>query len=297
MRPKTWHSRADAGRWGNALGISVCGAVGCALGVINQGHLQLVGNDAELIAAHVQQSIDIGLDGDAVGGGDELTVGDEADLVGVLDNPLGVGGGEVVPEPEDARAEPGGVGELALRVLGTEFDGMAAGIVELLRPFRTTNEQVPVVGRADGVNRVQMGGRTGVEVDATPLRVSAGDDGSDAHVEIGVCLALTVHAGKAIDEAGDEEFAGAVDDAGTFGNGKCGAGADGGDAAVANVDDGVVNVFGGMAPGTDIDDGAADQHQGGRYQLRAFAGGRQLGTHGEGGERQNRSKATEQAEW
>ena len=82
-----------------------------------RGALQLVGNDAELIAAHVQQHIDAGLDADAVGRGDEFAVGDEAQLVGVGDDPLRIGGGEVARRARHARAQMRGVVELARGVL------------------------------------------------------------------------------------------------------------------------------------------------------------------------------------
>ena len=60
-----------------------------------------------------------------------------------------------------------------------------------------------------------------------PRRASAlRHDGGDAHVEEGVGLALAVHAGETVDEAGDKELAGAVDDPGAFGDGHFGAGAD-----------------------------------------------------------------------
>jgi hypothetical protein len=71
----------------------------------------------------------------------------------------------------------------------------------------------------------------GAGIDEAAFRVGAGDDGGDAHVEVGVGLGLGVHAGKAVDETGDEEFAGAVDDAGVFGNGDLVRQADVGDAA------------------------------------------------------------------
>ncbi len=79
----------------------------------------------------------------------------------------------------------------------------------------------------------------GVEIDEAALAVGAGDDRGDAHIEIGVGLRLGVHAGKAVDEAGDEEFSGAVNDARAFGNCDLSAGADIGDVPLADDDDGV----------------------------------------------------------
>ena len=97
------------------LGVVVGGVGGGAVGIFDQRPLQLVGNDAQLVAAHVQQRIDAGLDADAIGRGNELAVGDEAQLVGVGNDPLRVGGGEVGAEPEDARAEVGGVVQSGVR--------------------------------------------------------------------------------------------------------------------------------------------------------------------------------------
>ena len=65
------------------------------------------------------------------------------------------------------------------------------------------------------------------DVEMAAACVGAGNDSGDTHVEEGVGLALRVHTGEAIDEAGDQVFPGAVDDARAFGNGHIGAGADG----------------------------------------------------------------------
>jgi hypothetical protein len=58
----------------------------------------------------VQQDIDTGLNGYAVGCGDEFPVSDKTDLMRVLDDPLRVGSGQVVAEEENACPKPGGVG-------------------------------------------------------------------------------------------------------------------------------------------------------------------------------------------
>ena len=76
------------------LGVVVGGGGGGAVGVVDQGALQFVGNHAEFVAAHVQQRIHAGFDANAVGRGDEFAVGDEAQLVGMGDDPLRVGGGD-----------------------------------------------------------------------------------------------------------------------------------------------------------------------------------------------------------
>ena len=46
----------------NALGVVVGGSGRGAVGVVDQGTLQLVGNDAEIVVVHVRQRVDAGLD-------------------------------------------------------------------------------------------------------------------------------------------------------------------------------------------------------------------------------------------
>ena len=108
------------------LGVVVGGVGGGAAGIVDEGTLQLVGNDAELVAAHVEEDIDAGVDADRIGRGHELAVGDEAELMGVGNDPLRVGGGDVGADPDDAGAEVRGVFELVCGVVGAELDRMRA---------------------------------------------------------------------------------------------------------------------------------------------------------------------------
>ena len=105
------------------FGIVVRGGGRGAFGVVDERRLKLVGNHPQFVAAHVQQGIHSGLDAYLVGRGNEFAIGDQPHLVSVGNDPLRVGRGEVVPEPQHARAEFGGVGELPRRVFGTQFDG------------------------------------------------------------------------------------------------------------------------------------------------------------------------------
>jgi hypothetical protein len=197
---------------------------------------------------------------DAVGRGDKDAVGDEAHLVGAGDDPLGIGGGEVGGEEQHARAE---------RAVSTIWRAVSCGLSSAgcgpsrslethsgCAPARLQSSVTPIV--VDGID-VRAG--LGAGIDEAALIVGAGDDGGDAHVEVGVGLGLGVHAGIAVDETGDEEFAGAVDDAGVFGNGNLVRQADVGDAAFADDDNGAGNVAGGVTPGGDIDDSAAGKNQ------------------------------------
>ena len=68
------------------------------------------------------------------------------------------------------------------------------------------------------VNGVEVRAGLGAEIDEAALAVGAGHHRGDAHVEVGVGLRLRVHAGIAVDKAGDEEFSRAVDDARALGN-------------------------------------------------------------------------------
>src|ERR1017187_6036547 len=87
-------------------------------------------------------------------------------------------------------------------VVGAQFPGMVQ-LTELLRPLRALGQQAPIVGRAGRVHQVEVGGGRSVYIDRAAPRVADGDDRGDAHEEVGVGLALGVHAGKAVDEAGD----------------------------------------------------------------------------------------------
>ena len=221
---------------------------------------------------HERQRVHAGLDADAVGRGDEDAVGGQAHLVGARDDPLGVGGGEMGGEQEHARAEMRGVGHLAGCVFGAELGGMRA-LAQLGDPLRTAGQQAPVVGDADRVDGVDVRAGLGVEIDEAALVVGAGNDSGDAHVKVGVGLGLGVHAGIAVDEAGDEEFSRAVDDAGALGDGDGAGQADVGNAAVADDDDGIGNVARGVAPVGDVDHRATDENQwnGGRGGLELVA--------------------------
>ena len=98
--------------------------------------------------------------------------------------------------------------------------------------------------------------------------IGAGDHGGDAHIKEGVGLALRVHAGKAIDQAGDEEFSSAIDDARIFRDGDVGAGADGGDAAAIDNDNRIGQIVSGATPVGDVYERSAHKNQGGRLRGR-----------------------------
>jgi hypothetical protein len=117
---------AQAGVGGrDALGVVVGGVGGGAVGIVDERALELVGNDAEIVVVHLNESVDAGFIADAVGrGARNLAVGDQAHLVSAGDDPLRVGGGEVGGEEQHARADAGGVDHLAGRVLRGELDGM-----------------------------------------------------------------------------------------------------------------------------------------------------------------------------
>ena len=172
-----------------ALGVVVGGDGGRALGVFHQRPLQLVGNNAQLIAAHVEQHIHAGLDAHLVGSGDEFAISDQAQLVRAGDNPLGIGGGEVVAQPDGARSQPGGVGELAEGVSGLSSTGRAPSL-QLERPLGALGQQAPVVGRADRVQQVEMRSGRGGKIDNAAPGVAGSDHRGYAHVEVGVGLAL-----------------------------------------------------------------------------------------------------------
>jgi hypothetical protein len=78
------------------LGVVVGGGCGWSLGIVDERALQFVRNHAKFVAAHVEQHVDAGLNADAVGRSNELAVGDEARLVGVGNDPLGVGGSQIL---------------------------------------------------------------------------------------------------------------------------------------------------------------------------------------------------------
>ena len=140
---------------GQALGVVVGRGRGRALGVFHQRPLQLVGNHAQLVPPHVNQRVHAGLDAHIVGRGDKLAIGDQAHLARARHDPLGIGGGDVVAQPDGARSQPGGVVELAKRVFGAQL-GRPAQLPQLQRPLRPLGQQAPVVGRADRVHQVEV---------------------------------------------------------------------------------------------------------------------------------------------
>ncbi len=183
--------------------------------------------------------------------------------MGAGDDPLGIGGGEIGREQQHARAELRGVDHLTRRILRAQLGGMRP-LAQLRDPLGLARQQAPVVGDADGVDGVDVRAGLGAGIDEAALIVGAGDHGGDAHVEVGVGLGLRVQARKAVDEAGNEKFSGAIDDARAFGDWHFAGQADLGDFAFADDDNGIGNVVGGMAPIGDIDDCAAGKNQGRR---------------------------------
>ena len=135
------------------------------------------------------------------------------------------------------------IGHLAGRVLRAELDGMRA-LAQRRDPFRTASQQAPVVSDADGVNGIEMRAGLGVEIDEAALAVGARHHGGDAHVEVSVGLRLRVHSGVTVDEAGDEEFSRAIDDARALGCLDCAGKADFGDVAFPDYHNGIGNVVG-----------------------------------------------------
>ena len=140
---------------GQMFGVVVGGVGGGAAGIFDKGTLQLVGNDAELVAAHVEEDIDAGVDADRIGRGHELAVGGESELMGVGNDPLRVGGGDVGAYPYDAGAEVRGVFELVCGIVGAELDRMRA-FAEPGRPTGLSHEQAPVIRRSDGVEEIEV---------------------------------------------------------------------------------------------------------------------------------------------
>jgi hypothetical protein len=74
---------------------------------------------------------------------------------------------------------------------------------------------------------------------------------------------LAAHAGEAIDQTGDQEFPGAIDDSYAFGDRQGSARTDGDDVSITDVYDRVWEIIGGMAPVCDIDDCAAGEDESG----------------------------------
>ena len=209
---------------------------------------------------HLNERVNSGFIADAVGCGDEVAVGGKTHLAGAGDDPLRVGGGEVSSEDKHSRSDTSGIDHLPRGVLRVELDGMRA-LAQLRDPLGTASQKAPVVGDSNGVDGIDVRGGLSAGIDKAVLRVSAGNDGGHAHVEVGVCLGLGVHTCIAVDESGDEEFAGAVDDSGVFGNGNLVGQANVSDAAVADDDNGARDVARGVAPGRDVDDSAAGENQ------------------------------------
>jgi len=78
---------------------------------------------------------------------------------------------------------------------------------------------------------------------------------------MGIGLSLTVHTGEAIDEAGDDEFAGTVDDLGVLRGLNEKARADLSDFAVLDDNDGILLIERGAAPVSDIDQGPTEEYE------------------------------------
>ena len=152
----------------NALGVIVGGVGGGAVGIVDERALQLVGNDAEVVAVHLQQRIDAGLDADAIGRGDKVAVGDEAQLVGAGDDPLGVGGGECGVS-SSTRVPRCAVSAIWRAVSSrAELGGMRA-LAQLGDPLGMAREQAPVVGDADGVDEINVRAGLGAGIDEAAL--------------------------------------------------------------------------------------------------------------------------------
>ena len=122
-------------------------------------------------------------------------------------------------------------------------------------------QQAPVVGGADCVHQIQMWAGVGGQIDEAVFVVAARHHRGDAHIEIGVGLALAVHARIAVDQAGDKELAGAIDDLRALGDRHLETGADLDDAPVLHDNDGVLQVIGRVAPVGQVDQRAASQNQ------------------------------------
>ena len=153
----------------------------------------------------MDERVDPRLDADTVGRGYEFAVGDEAELVGTRDDPLGIGGGDFMAEEDDAGSESERIVELLAGVLWAKLNDTRA-LPEPGSPGRIVGEQAPVVGGADGINSIEMGTGIGRVVGYAVAKVAARDHGGDAHVEVGVGLGLGVHAGEAVDKSWDDEF-------------------------------------------------------------------------------------------
>ena len=121
------------------------------------------------------------------------------------------------PSHRHADTQLCGIGQLPRGVLRTQFGGVVF-LAQHVGPHAVPDQQAPVVGGADGVKQVKVGSWICGEVDVPAPRVGAGHHRGDAHIKIGIGFALAVHARKAVNQSGDDEFAGAVDDARALGN-------------------------------------------------------------------------------
>src|ERR1700739_5157567 len=63
--------------WRQMCGVVVGRRCGAAVGIVDERTLQFVGNDAKLIAAHLQQRVNAGVDANSVGGRKEFHAGEE----------------------------------------------------------------------------------------------------------------------------------------------------------------------------------------------------------------------------
>src|SRR5258708_3558980 len=107
------------------------------------------------------------------------------------------------------------------------------------------------------------------EIDVAAAAVGARYYGCDAHVEIGVGFSLAAHPGETINQARNNVFSGAVDDASAFRNRERGAGSYIGNAPVLHDDDGVGLVFCGSTPIRDVNQSSTLENEGNNRCLRA----------------------------
>ncbi len=250
---------------GQPLRIVVSRVGGRSFGVFNQRPLQLVGNDAQFVSAHLQQRIHAGLNADGIGRGDELPVSGQPHLAGVGDDPLRVGSGQIVAEQQRPRSQPRGICELARGIFRAQLSG-APTLSQLEGPLRTLGQQAPVVGGADRIEQIEVRAGVDAEIDSPMAVVAAGNHRGNPHVKVGVGLILRCHAGKAIHQPWDYELARAIDDARALGDGDGSTVAHIRNAPVTHNDDRIREVSCRTAPVADVYHRAANQHQRRRAQ-------------------------------
>ena len=109
--------------------------------------------------------------------------------MGPDNNQLRIGRRNRGTKQNNTRPKPGCGVQLQIGVFRAQFNGMRA-FSKLADPLRLLGKQAPVVGDADRVNRVEMRPRIGREVNQAVSVVTRGYHRGDAHVKIGVGLAL-----------------------------------------------------------------------------------------------------------